>query len=100
MFGPSGAGQTLLADRPRNSDALPERLVARGAVADIRSMPNRVKTFPFDHGLYRKRNLVWRFFNKPEHFRANATPVTSETEIASPPFNSRQSGSGCGLMRR
>jgi transposase len=66
-------GQTLLADRAYDSDALHEALAARGAFANIRLMPNRVKHFPFDAGLYKARNLVERFFNKLKHFRAIAT---------------------------
>jgi transposase len=73
MFGTVPAGQTLLADRAYDSDALHEALAARGAFANVRLMPNRVKTFPFDTDLYKARNLVERFFNKLKHFRAVAT---------------------------
>ena len=73
MFGSVGAGQTLLADRAYDSDALHEVLAARGAFANIRLMPNRVKYFSFDPDLYKQRNCVERFFNKLKHFRAIAT---------------------------
>jgi len=73
MFGTVRAGQVLLADRAYDSDGLHETLAARGAVANIRLMPNRVKTFVFDAELYKARNLVERFFNKLKHFRAVAT---------------------------
>ncbi len=73
MFDTVLAGQTLLADRAYDSDALHEALDARGAFANIRLMPNRVKHFPFDAGLYKARNAVERFFNKLKHFRAVAT---------------------------
>jgi transposase len=36
-------------------------------------MPNRVIALRFNRRLYRKRNLVERFFNKIKHFRAVAT---------------------------
>ncbi len=36
-------------------------------------MPNRVNIPKFNEKLYRKRNLVERFFNKLKHFRAVAT---------------------------
>jgi transposase len=36
-------------------------------------MPNRVNVPKFNKRLYRKRNLVERFFNKLKHFRAFAT---------------------------
>ncbi len=68
-----GAGQTLLADRAYDSDALHERLENAGARANIRLMPGRVKTYPFDRELYKERNLVERFFNKIKHFRSIAT---------------------------
>ncbi len=63
----------LLADRACDSDGLHEMPAARGAVANIRLMPNRVKTFVFDAELCKVGNLVERFFNKLKHFRAVAT---------------------------
>jgi transposase len=68
-----GAGQTLLADRAYDSDALRETLAARGAKANVKPMPNRVNIPKFNKRLYKKRNLVERFFNKLKHFRAVAT---------------------------
>ena len=73
MFDQLQAGQILLADRAYDSDALHQKMVARGVIANIRLMPTR-KRFPaFDRGLYRKRNAVERFFNKLKQFRAVAT---------------------------
>ena len=46
---------------------------ARGAWANVRAMPNRVKTFAFSAWLYRKRNAVERFFNKLKYYRRIAT---------------------------
>ena len=68
-----GAGQTLLADRAYDSDALRERLAQRGAWANVKPMPGRVNIPPFSAFLYRYRNLVERFFSKLKHFRAVAT---------------------------
>jgi transposase len=48
-------------------------LVARGARANVTLMPNRVNLPPFIKRLHPKRNLVQRFFNKLQHFRAIAT---------------------------
>jgi transposase len=67
------SGNVLLADRAYDSDALRLDLAARGARANIKLMPNRVNLPPFNKRLYRKRNLVERFFNKLKHFRAIAT---------------------------
>jgi transposase len=66
-------GDILLADRAYDSDALRLDLAERGARANVKLMPNRVNLPPFDKRLYRKRNIVERFFNKLKHFRAIAT---------------------------
>ena len=68
-----GAGQTLLADRAYDSDALRESLAERGAWANVKPMPGRVNIPAFSAFLYRYRNLVERFFNKLKHYRAVAT---------------------------
>ena len=73
MLDSVGKGQTLLADRGYDSDALRNTLAERGAKANIKPMPNRVNIPKFNKQLYRKRNLVERFFNKLIHFRAIAT---------------------------
>jgi len=68
-----GTGQILLADRAYDSDLLRNELAQRGAWANIKPMPRRVKIPAFSPFLYRYRNLVERFFNKLKHFRAIAT---------------------------
>jgi transposase len=73
MLDTVGPGQTLLADRAYDSDALRQSLANRGASANVKPMPHRVNIPPFSPCLYRLRNLVERFFNKLKHFRAIAT---------------------------
>ena len=73
MLGDLGVGQILLADRAYDSDALRDRLAARGAWANVKPMPRRVNIPSFSPFLYRYRNLVERFFGKIKHFRAVAT---------------------------
>jgi len=73
MLDSVGKGQTLLADRAYDSDALRDTLAERGAKANIKPMPNRVNIPKFNNRLYRRRNLIERFFNKLKHFRAIAT---------------------------
>ena len=73
MLGGLGAGQTLLADRAYDSDALRETLADRGAWANVKPMRRRVNIPAFSPFLYRYRNLVERFFSKIKHFRAVAT---------------------------
>ena len=73
MLGTVGRGDVLVADRAYDSNALRDTLAARGARANVRAMPNRLKPPLFNERLYRKRNLVETFFNKLRHFRAVAT---------------------------
>jgi len=73
MLSGIGPGQTLLADRAYDSDALRRDLAARGAWANVKPMPRRINIPAFSRYLYRFRNLVERFFNKLKHFRAVAT---------------------------
>jgi len=73
MLDSVGAGQTLLADRAYDSDALRTTLADRGAWANVKPMPGRVNIPAFSPYLYRFRNLVERFFSKLKHYRAVAT---------------------------
>jgi transposase len=73
MLDSVGAGQTLLADRAYDSDALRKTLADRGAWANVKPMPGRVNIPTFSPYLYRFRNLIERFFSKLKHFRAVAT---------------------------
>lgn len=73
MLDSVGAGQTLLADRAYDSDALRATLAERGAWATIKPMPGRVNIPSFSRSLYRFRNRVERFFSKLKHFRGVAT---------------------------
>ena len=73
MLDTVGEGQILLADRAYDSDALRAAMAERGAWANIKPMPNRVKVPTFSPWLYRYRNLVERFFSKLKHSRAVAT---------------------------
>jgi len=63
----------LLADSAYDSDDLRAELERRGAIANIKPMPNRKQQPCFDKTLYRMRNVVERFFNKIKQFRAIAT---------------------------
>jgi transposase len=73
MLDSVAAGQTLIADRAYDSDALRHTLANRGAWANVKPTSRRVNIPPFSPYLYRFRNLVERFFNKLKHFRAVAT---------------------------
>ena len=66
-------GQTLLADRAYDSNALRNAITAQGAWANIKPMSRRLDPPAFSPFLYRYRNLVERFFSKLKHYRAVAT---------------------------
>lgn len=75
-----GDGDTLLADRACDSDALRHTRAERGARANVRPMPNRKTKAAFSAFLCRYRSLVERFFNKPKHIRAVATRYDKHPE--------------------
>jgi transposase len=80
MFGSLGTGDVLLADRAYDSDALRTEMEERGAVANIKPMPNRVRHPAFNTTLYKLRNAVERFFSKIKHYRAIATRYEKHPE--------------------
>ncbi len=80
MLDTLGKGDVLLADRAYDSDGLRRMLAERGAWANVRPMANRTNIPAFSRFLYRYRNLVERFFNKLEHFRAIATRYEKHAE--------------------
>jgi transposase len=67
------SGNTLLADRAYDSDALRSDMIERGVWPNIRPMPNRKQTPLFGEVIYKMRNKVERFFNRIKHYRAVAT---------------------------
>jgi len=75
-----GAGQTLLADRAYDSDALRKTMQERGAFANIKPVSRRTHRPAFSSFLYRYRHLVECFFNKIKHFRAVATRFEKHAE--------------------
>jgi transposase len=80
MFDSLGEGDVLLADRAYDSDTLRAAMEERGAIANIRPMPNRVRHPAFDATLYKLRNAVERFFSKIKHYRAIATRYEKHPE--------------------
>jgi transposase len=68
-----GKDQILLADAAYDSDALRQKLASRGAWANVKPLPRRLKGPAFSRLLYRLRNRIERFFNKLKHFRSVAT---------------------------
>lgn len=73
LLGDMRDGQVLLADKAYDADWLRDMVEALGAKANIPPKSNRVTHIPFDAKLYKKRNLIERFFNKIKYFRRIAT---------------------------
>lgn len=67
------SGSVLLANRAYDADKRRAAIADKGAFANIPPMPRRVRRAAFCPFLYRYRNLIERFFNKLQHFRAVAT---------------------------
>ncbi|GLS42694.1 transposase [Methylobacterium brachythecii] len=95
-----GPGQTLIADRAYDSDALRRALADRGAWANVKPVTRRVSKPAFSPFLYRHRNLVDRFFNKLKHFRAVATRYEKHASNYLTSSSSLPHASGCGLTSR
>ena len=73
MLATLGDGDVLLGDRAYDSDVMRMLVASQGAWVNVRPMPQRKRLPPFDPELYKRRNLVERFFNKLKHFRGVAT---------------------------
>ena len=56
-----------------DSDALRETIVSQGAVAVIRPRKNRVEDRPYDEEIYKRRNVIERFFHRLKQYRRVAT---------------------------
>ena len=65
--------QYIIADAAYDSDALREIIVAQGAVAVIRPRNNRVEDRPYDKEVYKRRNVIERFFHRLKQYRRVAT---------------------------
>lgn len=63
----------VVADRGYDARALVELVESTGAAAHIPTQRDRKVQRSVDAAVYRRRNLVERFFNKLKHFRRIAT---------------------------
>ena len=65
--------QYVIADAAYDSDALRDTIVAQGAVAVIKPRNNRVEERPYDKEMYKRRNVIERFFHRLKQYRRGAT---------------------------
>jgi transposase len=65
--------KAFIGDRGYDWQALIDLVQSRGGKAHIPTQSDRKVQRSVDHGLYRQRNLIERFFNKLKHFRRIAT---------------------------
>lgn len=66
-------GTMLLADKAYDADWLRAMVSENGSWANIPPKANRTSPICFSPKLYKKRNLIERFFNKLKYFRRIAT---------------------------
>jgi transposase len=67
------SGDTVLADKAYDSNALRETIAGMGAGAVIPSNRSRNIIIPHDETVYKHRNRIERCFNQMKHFRRFAT---------------------------
>ena len=65
--------QYMIADAAYDADALREMIVAQGAVAVIKPRKNRVEDRLYDKEVYKRRNVIERFFHRLKQYRRVAT---------------------------
>jgi len=66
-------GQMVLADKAYDADWLRELVSQQGGWANIPPQSNRTSPICFSPWLYKRRNLIERFFNKLKYYRRIAT---------------------------
>lgn len=67
------AFECVIADTAYDSDPLRAKILGQGGVAVIRLRNNRVQERPYDRGLYKRRNIIERFFHRLKQCRRVAT---------------------------
>ena len=67
--------QYIIADAAYDSDALRDTIVAQGAVAVIKPRKNRVEERLYDKEVYKRRNVIERFFHRLKQYRRVAHPL-------------------------
>ena len=63
----------VIADKAYDSDAFREEIVSAGGVAVIPPRDSRIDPRPYDEELYKRRNIIERFFHRLKQYRRVAT---------------------------
>lgn len=66
-------GCVVIADKGYDADSIRACIRDHGAIPNIPNRSNRKTKFRWKKTIYRQRNHVERFFNKPKQFRRIAT---------------------------
>lgn len=67
------SGQVLMADKAYDSDAILAAIRARGASPNIPPKALRKTPHPYNRPLYKRRNIIERFFGRLKQYRGLAT---------------------------
>lgn len=73
-------GQTLMADKAYDADAIIAAAEDLGGHTNIPSKSYRKHPRPFDRTLYRRRNVIERFFGRLKQYRGLATRYDKRSE--------------------
>jgi len=65
--------ESVIGDKAYDSDAFREAIVSAGGVAVIPPRDSRTEPRPYDADLYKRRNIIERFFHRVKQYRRVAT---------------------------
>ena len=68
-----GSCKYVIGDKGYDSDAFRERIVSAGGVAVIPPRESRTDPIAYDEDLYKRRNIIERFFHRLKQYRRVAT---------------------------
>ena len=69
----SPSSEYVIGDKAYDSDAFREAIVSAGGVAVIPPRKSRIEPRPYDEDLYKRRNIIERFFHRLKQYRRVAT---------------------------
>ena len=72
----------MIADKGYDSDRILGFIHSQGAIPVVPPMSNRKVPHEYDRGIYKRRNLIERSFNKLKHWRRIATRYDRSSSIS------------------